>query len=1668
VNSGPTPTGTPNQYTVTYTVTVTNTGGTDGSYGLTDTPAFGVGTTLNGSSCTPSGTGAASCAGVTGTTTPWIVAPAPTAILIGGSHSYAITVTFTIDPATVTIAGSDCSLATGSNTNTGLLNHATLTPTGGSSITQDACAPLPPNILHTKTVSSGPTPTGTPNQYTITYTVAVTNTGGTASSYGLTDLPAFGIGTTLNAASCVPSGAGAATCAGVTGTSPPWVVAPPLTAIAVGGTHNYAITVTFTVDPASVTVAGSDCSLATGSNTNTGLLNHATLTPTGGVAVTQDACAPLPALVSHNKVVTSGPTPTGTPNQYTITYTITVSNTGGADASYGLTDTPAFGVGTTINGASCTPSGTGAASCVGVTGIITPWVVAPPLTPIVAGGTHNYAITVTFTIDPATVTTVGSDCTTTTGSNTNTGLLNHATLTPTGGSSITKDACAPLPPNILHTKTVFSGPTPTGTPNQYTVTYTVTVSNTGGTDGGYGLTDTPAFGVGTTLVAASCVPSGTGAATCAGVTGTSPPWVVAPAATAITAGAIHSYAITVTFSVDPATVTTAGSDCSLATGSNTNTGLLNHATLTPTGGSAVTQDACVPLPPNLLHTKVVQSGPTPTGTPNQYTITYTVNVTNTGGTDSSYGLTDAPAFGAGTTINGSSCVPSGTGAASCVGVTGANPPWTVAPPPTAITAGGSHSYAITVTFTIDPATVTTVGSDCSLLTGSSTNTGLLNLAIMTPTGGSSVTKSACAPLPPNILHTKTVTTGPTPTGTPNQYTITYTVVVNNTGGTDGGYGLTDTPAFGVGTTLNASSCVPSGTGAASCVGVTGTNPPWTVAPAPTAIVAGGSHSYAITVTFTVDPATVTVAGSDCSLQTGSNTNTGLLNHATLTPTGGSSVTQDACAPLPPNLLHTKTVTTAPTATGTPNQYNITYTVVVTNTGGTVGSYALSDTPAFGVGTTLNASSCVPSGAGAASCAGVTGTNPPWVVAPANTSIAIGGSHSYAITVTFTVAPAQTTVDGSDCSLATGSNTNTGLLNHATLTPTGGTAVTQDACAPIPGSISHTKQVTSGPTPTGTPNQYTVTYTINVINPGGTAGSYLLTDTPAFGVGTTINGASCVPSGSGAATCAGVTGTSTPWTVAPANTAIAAGGSHSYAITVTFTVDPATVTTVGSDCSLQTGSNTNTGLLNHATLTPTGGTAVVQDACAPLPPNILHTKGVTSGPTPTGTPNQYTVTYTISVTNTGGTTGGYGLVDNPAYGVGTTINQSTCTPSGTGAASCAGVTGPNPPWTVAAANTQILAGGSHSYQITVTFTVDPATVTVVGSDCSLQTGSNTNTGLLNHATITPTGGSSITQDACVPIPPNIQHTKVVTSGPTATANPNQYSITYTINVTNNGGTVGSYTLTDTPAFGVGTTINGSSCVPSGAGAATCAGVTGANPPWTVAPANTSIAIGGSHSYAITVTFTVNPAQVTADGNDCLLNTGSNTNTGLLNHGTLTPTGGTAVVKDACAPIPNITFSFSITKTPSVSIVTPGSPLSFTVVVTNNGPAPADGAIITDPAIPFYTVSDPVVCLGTTGNASCPTPLTVAAMQGAGMTVASFPAGATITLRIDGVSSLVNGQLVNTVTVSPPVGVPGVASASASAVVATKVGVIPTLGQNALIALMLLLGFGGAFYLRRARS
>ncbi|MGL4575430.1 MAG: hypothetical protein ACRCV9_11665, partial [Burkholderiaceae bacterium] len=112
-------------------------------------------------------------------------------------------------------------------------------------------------------------------------------------------------------------------------------------------------------------------------------------------------------------------------------------------------------------------------------------------------------------------------------------------------------------------------------------------------------------------------------------------------------------------------------------------------------------------------------------------------------------------------------------------------------------------------------------------------------------------------------------------------------------------------------------------------------------------------------------------------------------------------------------------------------------------------------------------------------------------------------------------------------------------------------------------LRHTKVVQSGPTPTGTPNQFTITYRVRVENnntalgapvlPNGGTAIYGLTDSLLFAPGVTVNSASTANTGAGVPTGGALTPAAGPYTLAPAGTNLALNTAHQYDVTVTYTV-----------------------------------------------------------------------------------------------------------------------------------------------------------------------------------------------------------------------------------------------------------------------------------------------------------------------------------------------------------------------------------------------------------------------------------------------------------------------------------------------------------------------------------
>lgn len=88
--------------------------------------------------------------------------------------------------------------------------------------------------------------------------------------------------------------------------------------------------------------------------------------------------------------------------------------------------------------------------------------------------------------------------------------------------------------------------------------------------------------------------------------------------------------------------------------------------------------------------------------------------------------------------------------------------------------------------------------------------------------------------------------------------------------------------------------------------------------------------------------------------------------------------------------------------------------------------------------------------------------------------------------------------------------------------------------------------------------------------------------------------------------------------------------------------------------------------------------------------------------------------------------------------------------------------------------------------------------------------------------------------------------------------------------------------------------------------------------------------------------------------------------------------------------------AISKTDGVAARNPGDPTTYTVVITNTTGQPLSNAVFTDPVAANLTVGS--VSCSAAGGATCPA-TTVAAMQGAGITIPAMPVSSSVTFTVN---------------------------------------------------------------------
>lgn len=223
-----------------------------------------------------------------------------------------------------------------------------------------------------------------------------------------------------------------------------------------------------------------------------------------------------------------------------------------------------------------------------------------------------------------------------------------------------------------------------------------------------------------------------------------------------------------------------------------------------------------------------------------------------------------------------------------------------------------------------------------------------------------------------------------------------------------------------------------------------------------------------------------------------------------------------------------------------------------------------------------------------------------------------------------------------------------------------------------------------------------------------------------------------------------------------------------------------------------------------------------------------------------------------------------------------------------------------------------------------------------------------------------------------------------------------SVTYTIRVSNAGPSAanGAAVIDTLPAgltlatWTCGTEVGGATCGTS-AGTGNINTSVGLFPPG--GSVTFTVAATAPSSGVFVNTATVAPPNGITDPN--LTNNASSVTTGV---GEVSATADLAVIKSG------------------PSTVSPGAAVTYQIVVTNVGPASANGAVVTD-TVPLTSVT--WTCGGETAGASCGT------ANGAGSintTISTLPVGASVTFTVMGTAPA-SGSVINTVTAAPPAGV-----------------------------------------------
>lgn len=1373
------------------------------------------------------------------------------------THTYTVTIVANIANGTQDTDTWKCTTTT--SPNRGFLNAATVEVGGKTETVTDCAEPAFPTITK---VGKNP-PTQNPDASTnVEYTLTVANPSATTAIQAeLTDaLPAVPAGWTLTGGTwTVTAIAGAPLGAG------PFTPGQNVTFFSgeMAPATSYAYTITGVLTPGAEATPIGDCA-AQG-----GLKNKASVA-SGDVVEDAEGCVtivtPKLSVVKSNAGVVTQLSLT----QWEILYDVTVVNSSQTATTYTLTDTPQPGGGW-------------------VTDASSGWVptadqppVPAPNTPIAAGASHTFKYRMVVNRD-ALVQSPSLTCDLTNGG----GFFNRANLTFPGGTATDTGCATPGSPTVVKTgKAAVANADGT-----WAISYEVAVSNTSGKTLYYSLTDTPpAAPTGTTI---------TGwAVTGPGASATWPtPNVIAQQSLAN--GQTHTFTITATVALGAGTTPVVGA-CGEGTG--TGVAIINTATVT-NGIKPTSDDGCTsvnPVPVEIDKTVATIAQ----GSDGQWTIDYTVKVTNPNPTPAIYTLTDAPQFATSFTIQSQG--------------------WVGSPDTTDVplepNGSDSYTYRVVATSNVDP--VPAAGLRCD-----GPATAFFNTATVTWPGGTASDSDCAAPGKPTVTKTALDSTFDAATG---RWGISYDVSVTNTSGLTLSYTLTDEPeALPAGVTAAAWSAAgpvitPADTG-------TGTrNAAWngdTVTQLATGVIPNGAtHTYRVSTTVTV---AASVSDDDLSCVTEGG---GIWNTATVTNGIGGNASESCVEIDRGDVDIKKTVTTTKMLVG--GSWEIVYDIVVTNLSSELpGIYDLADELAFGGDITVTDAEW--SGDGrtgsfdAASWSATLGDD--IVIAPRGAGAV--GTHTYTVTVHATLDAGAWDGDTLTCT-EEGEPSAGGFLNTALLT-VNGEEKPADACSE-PSVPTIEKLASSALQDPDDASQWFVTYVVRVTG-GATDVFYDLSDTPAFAPGIDIISgtaqrapASAVPITSGVAFVEDVP--------------LAAGAVHEYQ--VIWLVD---ITDLYSEQDKECTGEPGSGFFNSATVT-VGEYTDDADVCIPVTDRAypVPTKTVTST-TQDAETGDWIIEYEIEVTLAAdGPNAEYDLTD--ALDFGGDIEVQSARWSGQGTTDEAfDEAGGN--WTAELADGRLIrAGQTHTYTVTVTATVTAAAIDAGTETCKEGEGGPYD-GFLNTALLT-SGGVETPVDACSePVLPIVEK---VAAGYTDNGDGTQ-TISYLITVTYPDAAASAdpivgvmYDLTDAPELPAGVELEGDWTVVAGENTPTPD-----NPSWN-GDGTWSIISGAEftpvgveageteHNYTVTATVSVTSVE-----EHTLPACGEGPGIPVWNTVELT-SGEYVDDADACQVVhfDDVGIEKTSRLPEGQTSVTIGDEFDYVLTVTNNGTRPAMNVRVTD--------------------------------------------------------------------------------------------------------------------------